>query len=50
MHELRIRRASKREGLKMEKKNWLTLKTKAGCWHLFLILVRPSWFSAAARS
>ena len=23
----------------MEKKNWLTLKTKAGCWHLFLILV-----------
>ena len=39
MHKSRIRRASKREGLKMEKKNWLTLKTKAGCWHLFLILV-----------
>lgn len=50
MHELRIRRASKREGLKMEKKNWLTLKTKAGCWHLFLILVAAILvFSCCAR-
>ena len=34
----------------MEKKNWLTLKTKAGCWHLFLILVAAILvFSCCAR-